>query len=138
MIYWRTVTLMMLPVTTFAFFHAKQVDSSVIYHCSNRCATTWNLFFKLINPPFPWPHYMEEMFVCISLYKRFTWTWWLQCWEKNRLILKGINHIWFFSQRKKFISLCYAVITCFIFSLAKSMCLICSTTCITQVNHHSS
>ena len=99
----------------FAFFHTKQVDSSMIYHWTD-VQQHGIYFFKLINPPFPWPHYMEEMFVCISLYKRFTWTWWLQCWEKNRLILKGINHIWFFSQRQKFISLCYAaVITCFIF-----------------------
>lgn len=107
MIYWRTVTLMMLPVTTFCLFSCK----------TSRFLCDLSLFKQMCNN-------MESIFLNWSillfpdpttLYKRFTWTWWLQCWEKNRLILKGINHIWFFSQRKKFISLCYAVVTCFIF-----------------------
>lgn len=50
------------------FFHTKQVDSSMIYHWTD--VQQHGIYsFKLINPPFPWPHYIEEMFVCISLYK---------------------------------------------------------------------
>ena len=80
--------------------------------CNNMESIFLNWSILLFPDPTTWKKCLY-VYHCI---KRFTWTWWLQCWEKNRLILKGINHIWFFSQRQKFISLCYAaVITCFIF-----------------------
>ena len=80
------------------------------------CKIMESIFLNWSILLFPDPTTWKKCLYVYHCIKRFTWTWWLQCWEKNRLILKGINHIWFFSQRQKFISLCYAaVITCFIF-----------------------
>ena len=117
MIYWRTVTLMMLPVTTFCLFSCKTsrflCDLSLF---KQMCNSMESIFLNWSILLFPDPTTWKKCLYVYHCIKRFTWTWWLQCWEKNRLILKGINHIWFFSQRQKFISLCYAaVITCFIF-----------------------
>ena len=108
---------MMLPVTTFCLFSCKTsrflCDLSLF---KQMCNSMESIFLNWSILLFPDPTTWKKCLYVYHCIKRFTWTWWLQCWEKNRLILKGINHIWFFSQRQKFISLCYAaVITCFIF-----------------------
>lgn len=107
---------MMLPVTTFCLFSCKTsrflCDLSLFKQmCNNMESIFLNWSILLFPDPTTWKKCLYVYHCIRGLPEPGDYN----AEKKNRLILKGINHIWFFSQRKKFISLCYAVVTCFIF-----------------------